>query len=52
MNVWGWSRTDQETHQDGIDSGQVRPRGRIVIPTSLMDEWRLAPTGQPSNSRK
>ena len=52
MNVWGWSRTDQETHQDGIDSGLVRSRGRIVIPTSLMDEWRLAPKGQPSNSRK
>ncbi len=52
LHVWGWSRTDQEPHQDGIDSGRVRPRGRIVIPTSLMDEWRLAPQGQPSKSRK
>ncbi len=43
MHVWGWSRADQEEHQAGIDSGEVRPGGRIVIPTSLMNEWRLAP---------
>lgn len=52
MHVWGWSRVDQANEQDGIDSGQVRPNGRIVIPTSLIDEWRLAPTDQPSKSRK
>jgi hypothetical protein len=52
LHVWGWSRIDQEPHQDGIDSGQVRPSGRIVIPTPLMNEWRLVSKSQPSSSRK
>lgn len=52
LHVWGWSRADQAEHQAGIDSGEVRPGGRIVIPTSLMNEWRLAPNNQPSKSRK
>ena len=43
MRVWGWSRAGQEEHQDEIDSGQCRPSGRIVIPTSLMEDWHLAP---------
>ncbi len=52
MRVWGWSRADQEDQQVGIDSGQVRPRGRIVIPSSLLEGWGLAAEDQPSSSRK
>jgi hypothetical protein len=45
MNVWGWSREDQVGQQASIDSGELRPRGRMVIPTSLMETWRLNEKG-------
>ncbi len=52
MHVWGWSRENQAEHQHGVDSGEIRPRGAIVIPSSLMDEWNLATADQPKSSPK
>lgn len=43
MVVWDWSREDQLPHQEAIDNGDLRLRGKLVIPSSLMEEWRLAP---------
>lgn len=45
MHVWGWSREEQAGRQASVDSGELRPKGRIVIPTSLLDKWQLAGKG-------
>lgn len=52
LRIWGWRYENQAESQQSIDSGDWRPRGRIVIPSSLIEDWKLKTTPHSSNSRK
>jgi hypothetical protein len=48
LKIWGWAHEDQIGEQAQIDAGSRAPKGRIVIPSSLVRHWELS----SSSSRK